>query len=82
MIHTATATNQRRILYSMCCKHVQSTVHYTRPLQEVGQIREVVWPLGLCSWATKDAYLVLWKYITRVLSLRQEEELRGKLQAT
>ena len=53
---------------------------FRRPLQEVAQIRDVVWPPEFRFWAKKDTYPVFRKYVTRVIRLREEEELR-RLQA-
>ena len=75
--HQPAEDTVQHVLYT-CTKYNA----FRRPLQEVVQIKDVVWPPELRFWATKDAYPVVRKYIiTRVLRLREEEELRRRLQA-
>ena len=74
--HQPAEDTVQHVLYT-CTKYNA----FRRPLQVVAQIKDVVWPPELRFWTTKDAYPVVRKYITRVLRLREEEELRRRLQA-
>ena len=56
--HQPAEDNDQHVLYT----YTQYNA-FRRLLQEVAQIRDVVWPPELRFWATKDAYPVVRKYI-------------------